>query len=347
MKFPQIRFVVFRYNHHSPHSGYSRIAEYGEKYLPGEVLRYTVPLSRRIVRERMLWRLAKGTPGYDRLSMAAELDVTRRILFDQGYLYHFLYGERTYHYTGRLNGFRDNQIIATFHLPPIGLRNAIQIDSHIRQLSGVVCVGNNQREFFDRIVDSRRIFFVPLGIDVDYYLPPISYETRDSNTCLIVGENYRDYPTLRGVIELVSYWRPQTKFIAVMSAASANLIGVHPNFELRSGVPEAELLQLYKEATIMLMPLNDATANNAVLESMACGLPLVVSDVGAIRDYVSPEGAELIPKGDSRRMAEAVLSLLEDSVSRERMAVKAREQAEKFSWIKVIEQMRDVYFAIQ
>lgn len=347
MNSPKVRFVVFRYSHHSPHSGYSRIAEYGEKFIPGELLRFTTPLSRRIVRERILWKLANGTPAYDRLSMAAELGIARRILLERGYLYHILYGERTYHYTGRLNGFGDNRIIATFHLPPDRLRNAVQIDWHIRQLSAVICVGNNQREFFDGLIDPARVFFVPLGVDVEYYQPPTSFDTRDPNICLIVGENYRDYPTLRGVIELVSYQRPETRFIAVMPEKSGDLIGEHPNFELRSGIPESELLSLYHKATIMLMPLKDATANNAILESMACGVPLVVSDVGAIRDYVIPEGAALIPLNDSRGMAETVLSLLDDFAQRERMALQAREQALKFSWMTVIEQMKAVYAAIR
>ena len=61
----KIRFVRFRYSHHSPHSGYSRIAEYGEKLLGGETIPVLKPLSPRIIRERMLWKLAKGTPGYN------------------------------------------------------------------------------------------------------------------------------------------------------------------------------------------------------------------------------------------------------------------------------------------
>lgn len=342
----KVRFVVYRYSHHSPHSGYSRIAEYGEKYISGEVLRFTKPVTRRIVRERILWRLAHGTPAYDRLSMAAEFGVARRIVLERGYLYHFLYGEKTYHYSGWLNGVRGNRIIATFHLPPAKLCNAVQIDWHIRQLSAVICVGNNQREFFDGLIDPERVFFVPLGVDTEYYQPPDSFETRDANICLIVGDNYRDYPTLRGVIELVSYLRPETRFVAVMSDKSVDLIGEHPNFEIRSGIPESELLSLYQKATIMLMPLKDATANNAILESMSCGLPLVVSDVGAIRDYVTPEGAALIPLNDSRGMAEVVLSLLDDPAQREKMALRAREQALKFSWLNVIEQMKVVYAEI-
>ncbi|MCB0073042.1 MAG: hypothetical protein KDE20_16340, partial [Caldilineaceae bacterium] len=109
-----VNYVAFRYRHHSPHSGYARLAEYGGRHFAGETITVGKPLSRRIIRERMLWRLAKGTPGYDRAAMAAELAVARRALRTRDAIFHFLYGEKTYHYAGRLNGVRGNRLLATF-----------------------------------------------------------------------------------------------------------------------------------------------------------------------------------------------------------------------------------------
>jgi glycosyltransferase involved in cell wall biosynthesis len=341
-----IRFVVFRYDHHSPHSGYSKLAEFGLAQFGGEVIPVSKPLPRAIVRERLLWHLAKGTPGYDRTSMAAELNVAYRILREKGCLYHFLYGEKTYHYAGFLNNIRENKIVATFHLPPEGIRNAVQIDWHIRQLSAVICLGRNQQEYFEKIIEPDRIFFVPLGLDTEYFTPPPSSNSRNPNLCLFVGENYRDFPTFRGVLELVSYRFPGIQFVAVLPSRSFDLIGKHPNLLLRSGVPESELLELYRTASVMVMPLKEAVANNAVLESMACGLPLVVTDVGAIRDYVTSDCAVLIEPYDSRNMAEAVINLLNDPDERQRLSKKSREQALKFSWPEVVRQLESVYNTI-
>ena len=123
-----LRYVVFRYSHHSPHSGYSRVAEYGEKLFNSETIRIEKPLPRSIIRERMLWKIAEGTPGYDRTSMAMELKTGLRMLSEHGAIFHFLYGETTYHYTGLLNCKRNNRVVATFHLPPAGIRKAVHID---------------------------------------------------------------------------------------------------------------------------------------------------------------------------------------------------------------------------
>jgi glycosyltransferase involved in cell wall biosynthesis len=343
MNNPRLRFVVHRYGHHSPHSGYSRLAEYGVNEFQGEIIRVAKPLPRSIVRERMLWRLAAGTPGYDRRAMAAELDVAWRMLHERESIFHFLYGETTYRYTGLLNNLRQNRLVATFHLPPTGLSHAVQVKDHLRRLSAVVCVGPNQCDFFDGIVDKDRVFYVPLGIDTEYFTPPLSSEVRNPDLCLVVGENYRDFPTLRGVIELVSYWRPKTQFVLVASPKTLERVGRHPNLIVKSGVPEPELLELYRTASLMVLPLHEATANNAVLESMACGLPMVISDVGAIPDYVSTKSGALVPVQEARKMAEVVVELLDSPRDRERIGDCAREQAIRFAWPTVVKQLNVVY----
>lgn len=338
-----VHFVVFRYGHHSPHSGYSRLAEYGARQYPGGVIRVSKPLPRSLIRERMLWRLARGTPGYDRAAMAAELQVGISMLKEPPGIYHFLYGETTYHYAGYLNHFRGNRIVASFHLPLPGLQKAVQAKEHIRRLSAVICLGRTQQEFFADVMDPDRIFFAPLGVDIEYYTQPNSFEARDPNLCIFVGENYRDFPTLRGVIELMAYRRPATRFVAVLPKRSHELVGCHPNLTLLSGLPESDLLQLYQSASVVIMPLKDAVANNALLEAMACGLPVVMTDVGAVRDYVTDESAVLVPPGNARAMADAALDLLEDFDERKLLSERSREQALKFSWPVVTGQLESIY----
>jgi glycosyltransferase involved in cell wall biosynthesis len=338
-----LHFVVFRYSHHSPHSGYSRVAEYGAKLFNSWTIRAEKPLPRSIIRERMLWKISAGTPGYDRTSMAVELKTILRMMTTDSSIFHFLYGETTYHYAGLFNHKRNHNVVATFHLPPVGIRESVQIDWHIKKLSAIVCVGRNQQEYFERLIGGDRVFFVPLGVASDYFVPPLTMDSRDPDLCLIVGENYRDYPTLRGVIELVAYLRPKTKFVIVTPPVRNKLLGEHPNLTYTSGISEPELLTLYQSASVLLMPLHDATANNAILEGMSCGLPIVVSDVGAVRDYVDPACGILIPPYRSRLMAEAVIDILSDETARAQISAKCRENALQFSWEKSVGKLMPVY----
>jgi glycosyltransferase involved in cell wall biosynthesis len=341
-----VRFVVLRYDHHCLHSGYDQLAHEWIKVYPGEVIPVSKPLPRFIIRERLLWRLARDTPGYDRAAMRAELDVARKLLVDNGYLYHFLYGETTYHYAGAVPLRKQNRLVASFHLPPSGLRAAVKSNWHIKRLDAVVCVGRSQLDAFSREYGVQRVFFVPHGVDSAYFTPPASPDGRDPNLCLFVGENYRDFPTLRGVVELVSYRRPNTRFEIVASSRASQVLGSHPNMTVRSRLSDTDLLGLYRSASVGVLPLHDTTANNAILEGMACGLPTVVSDVGSIRDYMTPDCGVLVPAGAARRMADAVLDLFEAPAERQRMGTCARRQALTFDWPVVLRELRRVYTAV-
>jgi len=341
----RLRFVVLRHSHHSPHSGYSRLAEYGIREYQGQAL-HAKPISRKILRNKIMWKIADGVIAYDWASIAAEIQVARHMLREKGFIYHLLYGENTYHYLGLINNFRANRIVATFHQPPEVIKEQVKIDWHIRQLSAIICVGRSQQDYFAQFLDRSRIFFVPLGIDTEYYAPPVSFESRDPDLCLFVGEHLRDFPTFRGVIELVTYRRPQTRFVAVLRPQSLDLIGKHPNLTIRMKIDESELLNLYHTASLMVLPLKDATANNAVLESLACGLPIVSTQVGSSEDYVSPGCSVLLPPQDARVMADAVIELLDAPDRRRKMAENARSHAELFAWPRVIRQLRYVYEAV-
>ncbi len=96
----------------------------------------------------------------------------------------------------------------------------------------------------------------------------------------------------------------------------------------------------------MVLPLKDATANNAVLEAMGCGLPMVVTDVGSTRDYVNEECAALMPIMMLAKWAEGVVDLLDAPGELKRMSNAAGEQAAKFAWPKVVAQLNSIYSSV-
>lgn len=332
-----IYYVAYRYSHHSSNSGYDKLSQLSANIISAK------PLSRALIRNRIMWWIANGVLAYDRVSLATELKTAWHMLTNQDGIYHILYGERIYHYLGFLNEKRKNRLIATFHQPPSVIQNSVRLNWHIRQLSAVVCVGRNQLEFFERITHPDKVFFVPHGVDTEYFTPPESFNRRNSNLCLFVGDWLRDFVTLRSVIELVAFQHPDIQFTVVTPSKNRERIGYHPNLILHSNISDAELLEFYRSASVLVMPCRDFTASNAILEGMSCGLPLVVTDVGAIRDYAHQGFAIFTPLHDARYMADEVLSLLNDPLRCEKMSEHARKQALNFAWSKVFEKMFTVY----
>lgn len=327
-----------RWFHHASHSGYDILGQYINKTLSAK------PLPKLFLPDRVLWRMTQNMPGYDRAGAALELLAAAHMTTHRSCLYHVLYADNCFNYLGALNGWRGHQVVASFHLPSRGLAEWVRKPEKLQQLSAVIVLGSTQIPFFERVLPRERIFLAPYAVDTAFFTPPTDFSLRAENSCLFVGSHLRDIETLSAVIENANIVAPQLKFVAVVhpkdQSKFTNIVG---NLTIHSNISESELLGLYQKATLVIQPLQDTVANTALLEAMACGAPIVVTDIGAVREYVSEECAHFVAPYEPTAMLEAILELVNDSARRQRMANKARERAEKFDWHCVAGQIRKTY----
>jgi glycosyltransferase involved in cell wall biosynthesis len=360
----RVRFISYprRYEHHSAHSGYDQLVP--------RLGRAIEPLDLSSVRHTWIpgrvavWLAARsGIRRYSYRSFYEEWAAMRDMISPRAgcwgrdhTVYHILYGESTYRYLGSAGWLLGSSVVATFHQPPALLERDFRSLAHLDKLQGIIVVGKNQIPFFEPIVGSARVFWVPHGVDTTVFCPAFSRRSgldtahggiqakpSSSGLCLFVGVHMRDFETLRRVMEQVWRQNQNLRFVLVTAGEQFGLLADLENVELRCGISEAELVGLYQSADLFLQPLLDSTANNSILEAMSCGLPVIASDVGGVRDYLGDECGVLVPPRDAEAMAEAVLSLWADEPARHRMAARARPQAERFDWSVVTEQTRQVY----
>lgn len=102
---------------------------------------------------------------------------------------------------------------------------------------------------------------------------------------------------------------------------------------------------MYQRSDLMVLPLTDATANNSILEAMACGVPIVSTELAGVRDYVDAACAVLVPTKDPERLARAILDLRGDDGQRQAMRGASRLRAEAFAWTRIAERTLEVYDA--
>ena len=82
-------------------------------------------------------------------------------------------------------------------------------------------------------------------------------------------------------------------------------------------------------ADLFLLPSETESFGLAALEAMACGVPVVASDVGGLPEVIGDDEAGFLrPVGDVEGMAACARRLLDDPALRRRMAAAARRRAE-------------------
>ena len=93
-------------------------------------------------------------------------------------------------------------------------------------------------------------------------------------------------------------------------------------------LPLANVAELMRQAQVFCLPSHGEGTPNSVMEALACGLPVVATKVGGIPDIVeSNRTGKLVEQGDVQGLAEALVSLLQDSDCRARMGEAAHEFA--------------------
>ncbi len=110
-------------------------------------------------------------------------------------------------------------------------------------------------------------------------------------------------------------------------------------------LPDCLLPAAYRTAGIMVAPsLGKESFGIILLEAMACGVPLVASDIPGYRSVVE-DGVQalLVPPGDPEALAAAVLHLVEDAALRRRLAEAGRARAEDFSWDRLVIEVEEAY----
>ncbi len=99
----------------------------------------------------------------------------------------------------------------------------------------------------------------------------------------------------------------------------------------------------YCGADVYLCPTRRASFGVTLLEAMACGTPLVVTDLPAFRDVAAQSQAVFAPPGDAAAWGEAVSSLIDDGARRTAMAQEGRKVAERHAWPLVAQRVVAVY----
>jgi glycosyltransferase involved in cell wall biosynthesis len=109
-------------------------------------------------------------------------------------------------------------------------------------------------------------------------------------------------------------------------------IGVADRLLLRPAMPQQDLSHAYAAADVLLVTSTREGWPNVVLESLACGTPVVALDVGAVREMLTDARVgRIVERRDSVLVAEAVSELMALPPAREL----ARRHAALFDWTSI------------
>lgn len=177
-----------------------------------------------------------------------------------------------------------------------------------------------QGSLIDGGVAPEKIFVLPPSIDLDAFTRPLR-EPDEFRVVFVGGFSIR-----KGLHHLIHAWDllcPHSGRLILHGGGSgwskrllAPYLG-RPDIEFRAGAPHAT----YREASVCVVPSIEDGFCRVVLEAMASGVPVIITDRVGAKDLVT-DGCEgyIVPSGDPRAIAERISHLQSHPVERDRMA---------------------------
>jgi glycosyltransferase involved in cell wall biosynthesis len=125
-------------------------------------------------------------------------------------------------------------------------------------------------------------------------------------------------------------------------AALVERLGLGKLVRFLGYVPDDDLPALYSAATVFAYPSLYEGFGLPVLEAMACGTPVLTSNVSATAE-VAGDAALLVDPRDTRAIAEALGRLLSDETLRALLRVRGLKRAGQFSWERAARETQLIY----
>ncbi len=165
---------------------------------------------------------------------------------------------------------------------------------------------------------------------------------------LFVGQavQRKGLPVLLSAFEALREHLPATlRLIGPSAAEIAHLTLEDSGVSALGKVSEQDKLRELREADVLCAPsLSGESFGMVLTEAFAAATPVVASDIPGYRDVVRDEqDGLLVAPGDPVALGEALRALALDSRTRRRMALSARERAERFAWPHVAAECTDAY----
>ncbi len=235
----------------------------------------------------------------------------------------------------------------------------IQICWALRNAGAVVAVSDALcQRLLDLGVPKEKIRLLYNGVDLDVFEPKPQIEARNflgiephQKLILFVGnleltkgckellfafsELLKEDKNIH--LHLVGRGRAEKELNQISSSA-----GCLDNVHFWGEVKHDSLTQWYNAADLFCLASYNEGVPNVLLEAMACGLPVVATNVGGIPEIVSSENGLLVERNDSEGLAVALRTALAKKWDAEAIT----RSIHRYSWDRNLEELEQVLFQI-
>ena len=222
------------------------------------------------------------------------------------------------------------------------------------QLNKIICPSNQSKEdvISEFKTDTSKVDVILNGIDLETF--NINNEIKKVPFKIVTTAS-ADIP-LKGLRYLISALPSVLKdypecTLSVIGRAKARgeiakqiqRLGLESKISFHSELSEADIVYLYSSAEIAVIPSLYEGFGFGAGEAMACGVPLISTHSGGLKEVVGKAAIEVKPR-DSEGISNAIVDLFSNPDKREHYTKVGRERMEKeFQWLNTAKKYVEIF----
>jgi glycosyltransferase involved in cell wall biosynthesis len=229
-----------------------------------------------------------------------------------------------------------------------------------RQIPRILTVSESSRgDIVEQMgVPAERLHVVPVGMDPDVFgpRPGISRVRGRLMTTASADMPLKGLAPLLEALAKVRTERHDAHLVVIGKPKPKSRIpglidrlGLGDAVEFVKGVSTERIVELYAEAEVACVPSLYEGFSLPAVEAMACGVPVVGTNGGAVAEVIGRDGETglIVPAGDVDALAQALLRALGDADLRARLGAAGRRRAlDNFTWRRTAEATAEHYQAL-
>ena len=211
------------------------------------------------------------------------------------------------------------------------------------KLNKIICVSGPSKEDIveEFSVNESKIEVILNGIDINKFVPGPSNLVQERR---IITTASADIPLkglkflVQALPKIINYFPKTTLIVIGKSPSDSEVSELIDNLNLndvisfKSGISEEEIVNLYHSSEIAVIPSLYEGFGFGAGEAMACGVPLISTHSGGLKEVVGDDALKISPSS-VQEIEEAVINLFSDDKKKKELSTKGRQRMEtKFDW---------------
>lgn len=223
----------------------------------------------------------------------------------------------------------------------------------LKTCRAVVTVSETTRQDIARTYGfpADRIHVVPNGVDATAFWPDESARPSDPYL-LMVGARY-EHKNVEEVIDVASHWKNTYRLIITSCGGKYRQkleskvldAGLQGQIEFKDYLSRKELLRLYQGASALVYPSKWEGFGIPPLEALACGVPVIASDIPVHREVLG-NAVQFVRLGEPSSWA-AAIKALDDAAYTKTQMLEAEALLRKYTWGHAVDALERALLSVE